>query len=174
MSEKFVYAIGAALVDTEVTVSDQDLDQLGIEKGTMTLVDENRQREIKRHLAASLSQAHHACGGSAGNSVIAASQFGAPTYMSCLVADDEDGNVYIADLDACGVAHGFLGERRSGTTGKCLVLITPDAERSMNTFLGVSETLSVSEVNDLARLQMLNGFILRAILSPHQQATKRH
>jgi sugar/nucleoside kinase (ribokinase family) len=112
VSEKFVYAIGAALVDTEVTVSDQDLEQLGIEKGTMTLVDENRQREIKRHLAASLSQAHHACGGSAGNSVIAASQFGAPTYMSCLVADDEDGNVYITDLDACGVAHGFLGERR--------------------------------------------------------------
>ena len=85
MSEKFVYAIGAALVDTEVTVSDQDLGELGIEKGTMTLVDENRQREIKRHLAASLSHAHHACGGSAGNSVIADSQFGAPTYMSCLV-----------------------------------------------------------------------------------------
>ena len=108
MSEKFIYAIGAALVDTEVTVSDQDLDQLGIEKGTMTLVDENRQREIKHHLASRLSHAHHACGGSAGNSVIAASQFGAPTYMSCLVANDEDGDVYIADLDACGVAHGFL------------------------------------------------------------------
>ena len=66
MSEKFVYAIGAALVDTEVTVSDQDLEQLGIEKGTMTLVDENRQREIKHHLASGLSHAHHACGGSAG------------------------------------------------------------------------------------------------------------
>jgi len=150
VSEKFVYAIGAALVDTEVTVSDQDLDQLGIEKGTMTLVDENRQRAIKHHLASRLSHAHHACGGSAGNSVIAASQFGAPTYMSCLVANDEDGDVYIADLDACGVAHGLLEERRSGTTGKCLVLITPDAERSMNTFLGVSETLSTAEVDDQA------------------------
>ena len=175
MSEKFVYAIGAALVDTEVTVSDQDLDQLGIEKGTMTLVDENRQREIKHHLASRLSHAHHACGGSAGNSVIAASQFGAPTYMSCLVANDEDGDVYIADLDACGVAHGFLEERRSGTTGKCLVLITPDAERSMNTFLGVSETLSVSEVNDraIANAQWiyLEGYL---VTSPtgHQAALK--
>ena len=75
----------------------------------MTLVDENRQREIKRHLAASLSHAHHACGGSAGNSVIAASQFGAPTYMSCLVANDEDGDVYIADLDACGVQPSYPG-----------------------------------------------------------------
>ena len=47
-----------------------------------------------------------------------------------------------------GVSHGFQQERRAGTTGKCLVLITPDAERSMNTFLGVSETLSITEVNE--------------------------
>lgn len=146
----FVYAIGAALVDTEIDVSDTDLAQLGIEKGMMTLVDETRQSEIKTHLAQQLKTANHACGGSAGNSVIAASQFGAPTYMSCLVSNDEDGDIYISDLEASGVAHGFQQERRVGTTGKCLVLITPDAERSMNTFLGVSETLSVSEVNERA------------------------
>lgn len=150
MSEYFVYAIGAALVDTEIDVSDADLDQLSIEKGMMTLVDEARQAEIKDHLSDKLASANHACGGSAGNSVIAASQFGAPTYMSCLVANDEDGDIYIRDLEACGVDHGFKSERRAGTTGKCLVLITPDAERSMNTFLGVSETLSVTEVNEAA------------------------
>lgn len=150
MSDYFVYAIGAALVDTEIDVSDNDLDQLSIEKGMMTLVEEARQAEIKDHLSDKLASANHACGGSAGNSVIAASQFGAPTYMSCLVANDEDGDIYIADLEACGVDHGFKGERRAGTTGKCLVLITPDAERSMNTFLGVSETLSVTEVNEAA------------------------
>jgi sugar/nucleoside kinase (ribokinase family) len=150
VSEYFVYAIGAALVDTEIDVSDADLDQLSIEKGMMTLVDEARQAEIEDHLSDKLASAHHACGGSAGNSVIAASQFGAPTYMSCLVANDEDGDIYITDLEACGVDHGFKSERRAGTTGKCLVLITPDAERSMNTFLGVSETLSVTEVNEAA------------------------
>ena len=144
----FVYAIGAALVDTEIDVSDGDLAQLGIEKGMMTLVDEARQSEIKAHLAEPLKTANHACGGSAGNSVIAASQFGAPTYMSCLVSNDEDGDIYISDLEASGVSHGFQQERRAGTTGKCLVLITPDAERSMNTFLGVSETLSITEVNE--------------------------
>jgi len=144
----FVYAIGAALVDTEIDVSDGDLAQLGIEKGMMTLVDEARQSEIKAHLAEPLKTANHACGGSAGNSVIAASQFGAPTYMSCLVSSDEDGDIYISDLEASGVSHGFQQERRAGTTGKCLVLITPDAERSMNTFLGVSETLSITEVNE--------------------------
>ena len=90
MSDYFVYAIGAALVDTEIDVSDQDLEQLSIEKGMMTLVDEARQSEIKQHLADKLASANHTCGGSAGNSVIAASQFGAPTYMSCLVANDED------------------------------------------------------------------------------------
>ena len=124
-------------------------DQLSIEKGMMTLVDEARQAEIKNHLSDKLSLANHACGGSAGNSVIAASQFGAPTYMSCLVANDEDGDIYITDLEACGVDHG-LKVSVAGTTGKCLVLITPDAERSMNTFLGVSETLSVTEVNEAA------------------------
>ena len=146
----FIYAIGAALVDTEIDVSDNDLAQLGIEKGMMTLVDEERQSEIKAYLTEPLKTANHACGGSAGNSVIAASQLGAPTYMSCLVSNDEDGDIYISDLEASGVAHGFQPERRSGTTGKCLVLITPDAERSMNTFLGVSETLSVTEVNEQA------------------------
>ncbi len=144
----FVYAIGAALVDTEIDVSDSDLAQLGIEKGMMTLVDEARQSEIKTHLAKPLKTANHACGGSAGNSVIAAAQFGAPTYMSCLVSNDDDGEIYISDLEASGVSHGFQQERRAGTTGKCLVLITPDAERSMNTFLGVSETLSITEVNE--------------------------
>ena len=68
--------------------------------------------------------------------------------MSCLVSNDEDGDIYISDLEASGVSHGFQQERRAGTTGKCLVLITPDAERSMNTFLGVSETLSITEVNE--------------------------
>ena len=150
MPKHFVYAIGAALVDTEISVSDHDLEQLGIEKGMMTLVDEARQAEITHYLADRLSSANHACGGSAGNSVIAASQFGAPTYMSCLVANDTDGDIYLADLEASGVAHGFDDERRAGTTGKCLVLITPDAERSMNTFLGLSETLSITEVNESA------------------------
>ena len=150
VSEYFVYAIGAALVDTEISVSSDDLDQLSIEKGMMTLVDEARQAEIQNHLSDKLVSANHACGGSAGNSVIATSQLGAPTYMSCLVANDADGDIYVKELEACGVDHGFKSERRGGTTGKCLVLITPDAERSMNTFLGVSETLSVTEVNEVA------------------------
>jgi sugar/nucleoside kinase (ribokinase family) len=70
--------------------------------------------------------------------------------MSCKVANDEDGDIYIADLEAAGVDHCLNGERATGTTGKCLVLITPDAERSMNTFLGISETLSTQQLDERA------------------------
>ena len=70
--------------------------------------------------------------------------------MSCLVANDADGDIYVRDLEQCGVAHGFANGRRDGTTGKCIVLVSPDAERSMNTFLGISEQLSITEVNKAA------------------------
>lgn len=142
-----VYAIGAALVDTEIEVTDAELTTIRVDKGMMTLVDEARQSELLTHLSDHLVRASHASGGSAGNSMIATALFGAPTYMSCKVASDFDGDIYISDLEQCGVDHGFTKGRQEGTTGKCLVLITPDAERSMNTYLGVSETLSVNEVN---------------------------
>lgn len=150
MTQYSVYAIGAALVDTEIQVNDNDLDTMAVEKGLMTLVDQERQAELMSHLQGHLVGANHASGGSAGNSMIATALFGAPTFMSCKVADDADGDIYLADLEASGVAHSLTNRRGSGTTGKCLVLITPDAERSMNTYLGVSETLSVAEVDDQA------------------------
>ncbi|MDA8826924.1 adenosine kinase [Luminiphilus sp.] len=150
MTQYSVYAIGAALVDTEIQVNDSDLDTMAVEKGLMTLVDQERQAELMGHLQGHLVAANHASGGSAGNSMIATALFGAPTFMSCKVADDADGDIYLADLEASGVAHSLSNRRGSGTTGKCLVLITPDAERSMNTYLGVSETLSVAEVDDQA------------------------
>jgi sugar/nucleoside kinase (ribokinase family) len=75
---------------------------------------------------------------------------GAPTYMSCKVAQDTDGDIYLADLEQSGVAHGLNEQRKEGVTGKCIVLITPDAERSLNTHLGISETLSSDEVDEAA------------------------
>jgi len=150
MKKYVAYGIGAALVDTEIKVQDEDLTQMNVDKGMMTLVDEARQAQLLAHLQGHLVKASHASGGSAGNSMIATAQFGGPTFMSCKVAADRDGDIYIADLEAAGVDHGFNGSRAAGTTGKCLVLITPDAERSMNTFLGISETLSVEDVHAAA------------------------
>ncbi|MFT5710640.1 MAG: sugar/nucleoside kinase (ribokinase family) [Halioglobus sp.] len=147
MKKYKVYGVGAALVDTEIKVEDSDLDTMGVEKGLMTLVDENRQNELLAHLQGHLVTAKHASGGSGGNSMIAIAYFGGPTFMSCKVADDTDGDIYLADLEAAGVTHGLTGVRDVGTTGKCLVMISPDAERSMNTFLSISETLSVEQVD---------------------------
>ena len=147
MKKYMAYGIGAALVDTEIKVQDTELAQMNVEKGLMTLVDEDRQSELIGHLQGHLVKASHASGGSAGNSMIATAQFGGPTFMSCKVANDSDGDIYIADLEAAGVDHCFAGERDGGTTGKCLVLITPDAERSMNTFLGISESLSTAQLD---------------------------
>ena len=150
MKKYVAYGIGAALVDTEIKVADEELTRMNVDKGMMTLVDEARQAELLSHLEGHLVKASHASGGSAGNSMIATAQFGGPTFMSCKVANDADGDIYLADLAAAGVDHCLNGERDAGTTGKCLVLITADAERSMNTFLGISETLSTDQLDQEA------------------------
>ncbi|MEQ8803776.1 MAG: adenosine kinase [Haliea sp.] len=150
MKKYAIYGMGAALVDTEIQVQDDELVGMGVDKGLMTLVDEARQAELLQQLQGHLVKASHASGGSAGNSMIAAAQFGAPTFMSCKVADDDDGTIYVRDLEAAGVDHSMARGRPAGTTGICLVLISPDAERSMNTFLGVSETLSVEQLDPAA------------------------
>lgn len=150
MKKYKAYGIGAALVDTEIKVEDRELDQMGVEKGLMTLVDQARQSELLGRLEGHLVKANHASGGSAGNSMIATAQFGGPTFMSCKVANDADGDIYIADLEAAGVDHCWSGPRDEGVTGKCLVMISPDAERSMNTYLGISETLSVAQLDEAA------------------------
>ena len=147
MKKYKVYGLGAALVDTEIKVDDQDLNAMGVDKGMMTLVDQDRQSELLQHLAGHMVKASHASGGSAGNSMIAAALFGAPTFMTCKVANDEDGAIYLADMEAAGVDHCLRNGRPEGTTGKCLVLITPDAERSMNTFLAISESLSEEQLD---------------------------
>lgn len=142
-----VFAMGAALVDTEIEVSDEDLNTLGIDKGLMTLVDEKRQQELIDYLSDNLMASRRASGGSAANTIIAVSAFGGKTFFCGRVADDDNGHFYLNDMSEAGV--GFLKPETlpKGTTGKCLVLITPDAERSMNTFLGVSETLSESDLS---------------------------
>lgn len=145
-----VYGIGAALVDTEIEVSDADLSALGVDKGMMTLVDETRQQALIDHLHHHITLSRRASGGSAANTVIAVSAFGGKTFYSCKVADDENGRFYLNDLAAVGVTHPGDHLLPPGTTGKCLVLITPDAERSMNTFLGISETLSVDNLDAVA------------------------
>ncbi len=147
MSKYHIYGIGAALVDTEIEVNDQDLAQFSIDKGVMTLVDEARQTELVDLLKDHLVASSRASGGSAANSIIAASYFGAKTFYSCKVASDENGAFYLNDLSNAQVDFHSDNGSSEGITGKCLVMITPDAERTMNTFLGVSASLSIDDID---------------------------
>ena len=149
MKKYNIYGIGAALVDTEVEVSDEFLANASIDKGIMTLVDEARQTELIGSLSAQDSAMLRKCGGSVCNSVVAASSLGAQAFFSGKVADDEDGQLYIDDLKEAGVDFHSAGQE-PGITGKCLVMVTDDAERTMNTFLGASEGLSAREIDQAA------------------------
>jgi sugar/nucleoside kinase (ribokinase family) len=159
-----IYGIGAALVDTEITLSDEDLHTFGIEKGVMTLVDEARQTSLIAHLKDHLVASKRASGGSGANTIIAASYFGCRNFYSCKVSNDENGQFYLADMQAAGVATPAHITPPDGITGKCLVMITPDAERTMNTFLGISAELSVEELDfeavKNARYVYIEGYLV--------------
>jgi len=148
MSKQYpIYGIGGALVDSEITLTDADLTTMAVAKGVMTLVDEERQNALINYLQNHLVASQRASGGSAANSIIAASYFGSNNFYSCKVAADENGHFYLNDIQAAGVKTPAHITPPAGITGKCLVMITPDAERTMNTFLGISETLSVNELD---------------------------
>lgn len=141
-----VYAIGNALVDMEYEVHDEFFNKHKIDKGLMTLVDEERQNYLLEALGTAPKKQQ--CGGSAANTAIASSQFGAKSFYSCKVAKDPIGNFYFQDLLDNGVHSNLMHQdREDGVTGKCLVLITPDAERTMNTFLGITSSISKTQVD---------------------------
>lgn len=149
MKEYNVYGIGNALVDLEFKVAENFITEHEVEKGLMTLVDEAKQTRLIN--AIDHNNTERKSGGSAANTVIAVSQFGGKAYYSCKVASDEFGDFYLHDLAEAGIKTNLDGiERESGITGKCLVMITEDADRTMNTFLGITTDLSVEEVDETA------------------------
>ena len=147
MKSYHIYGIGAALVDTEVEVDDAFLLQNSVEKGVMTLVNTDRRNELMEVLKGHLVHSRRACGGSGANTAIAASCFGSRVFYSSRVANDDNGHFYLKDMSESGVDTPMSVDS-DGITGKCLVLVTPDAERSMNTFLGASESLSVEDLDE--------------------------
>ena len=149
MAKYNIYGIGAAIVDTEVIVSDSFLNENKISKGLMTLVDEKRQKFLIDSLTTQRIPVKRSCGGSACNSVVAASRFGSSAFFSGKVANDEDGVFFVKDLKRAGVDFHQL-DPSNGVTGKCLVMVTPDAERTMNTNLGASLELSYREIDEPA------------------------
>jgi sugar/nucleoside kinase (ribokinase family) len=145
MTRYDVYGLGNALLDVECEVEPELLEELGIDKGVMTLLDEASQNKILERLGNCATK--RTCGGSGANTIVAVSQFGGKTFYSCKVANDEPGAYYLQDLLAAGVDTNLKSHPpEPGITGKCLVFVTPDADRTMNTFLGISSGLSDVEL----------------------------
>ena len=160
-----LYAIGNALVDAEYEVSDTQLQSMGIDKRHMTLIDAARRSELLDHQA--VSAARRTGGGSAGNTVVALAQLGGKEFYSCRVADDELGAFYTQDLIANGVATNLTRSLPApGQTGSCMVMVTPDAERSMSTYLGATAELDHTALHqqDIAKSKIyyMEGYLAAA------------
>jgi sugar/nucleoside kinase (ribokinase family) len=142
-----VYAIGNALVDKEFEVTDDFLKSHNIEKGMMSLLDEDAHFTLLDTLKDKFGLKKRAGGGSAANSIVAISQLGGNTFYACKVANDEQGSFYMKDLHQAGVSTLLKDVQCNGHTGKCMVMVTPDAERTMNTFLGITSDFSEAELH---------------------------
>jgi sugar/nucleoside kinase (ribokinase family) len=152
-----ISAIGNALVDTVFKVEHSFIQELGLEIDQMTLSSAEEHAPIIERLIASGAETVSDCGGSATNSLVAASNFGAKCFHTCKVSDDQDGLRYLESLKDAGVGHkGNMAPARNVPTGKCLILVTPDAKRTMTTALNVS---SLMDDNDLDLNQIANSKI---------------
>ena len=154
-----IYGIGNALVDKEFEVDDAFFSDAGIEKGMMTLIEADQLAFMLEILTSRYGLKKRACGGSAANTIIGASYFGANAFYTCNVANDEAGDFYIADMKAAGVDTNMGDDRDEGVTGKCLVMVTPDAERTMNTHLGITSELHQNHINEDALAQSEYAYI---------------
>lgn len=157
-----LYAIGNALVDTEYEVSDELLARMGVSKRHMTLIDAEQRTALHKHVEG--LHARRTGGGSAGNTVVALAQLGGKAFYSCRVADDELGAFYAQDLQANGVATNLSHTRaQPGQTGSCMVLVTPDAERTMCTFLGATASLDRQALHpqdiQRSRIYYMEGYL---------------
>lgn len=164
MNKKYdVCAIGNALIDYEIEVTDAFFNENGVEKGLMTLVDNDKQKELVELAGDGIRKKQG--GGSAANTIFGVSDFGGSGFYTCKVANDEDGHLFVKDLNEYGIDSNLNGNTLlEGTTGKCLVMITPDAERTMNTFLGITTDFSPNELSAEAIINsnylFMEGFLV--------------
>jgi sugar/nucleoside kinase (ribokinase family) len=152
--------IGNALVDIEVQVDDAFIEKASVTKGGMTLSSIEDQNKILESLQSSSKKI--SSGGSAANTIHGASVLGAKTYYIGRVANDTHGKNYIEDMQNCRVGFSGSGSDRQGT-GTCVVLITPDTERTMLTNLGVSSSLHPENVDETivknSRVVYVEGYL---------------
>ncbi|HEY3241693.1 MAG TPA: adenosine kinase, partial [Acidimicrobiia bacterium] len=155
-----VLAVGHAIVDVLSHCDDDLVARHGLQKGTMTLVDGERAAAVY----SSMGPGVEVSGGSAANTAAGVASLGGKAAFVGKVADDELGRIFTHDLRATGVAYSTPPAASAVGTARCLILVTPDAERTMNTFLGVAAELGAGDVDEAlvtsARIAYLEGYLV--------------
>jgi sugar/nucleoside kinase (ribokinase family) len=141
-----VYGVGNSLVDIQAQVSDATLAGLEFPKGSMTLVDEATQQRVLSTLHG--VPIHRCAGGSAANTIMGIADLGGKSAYAGKVGADEIGRFCLEDMRRLGVS--IEVPPATGQTGTCVILITPDAQRTMLTHLGVSSTLGPADIDENA------------------------
>ncbi len=147
MSKRFqIVGIGNAMVDVLAHADDAFLTENGVEKGIMQLIDMDRGVE----LYSKIGPAQEISGGSAANTIAGVAHLGGRTAYVGKVKDDQLGAIFAHDLRAQGAVYetALAPKEHPAETGRCIVLVTPDGERSMNTYLGVTEFLHPDDVDE--------------------------
>jgi len=173
-----VVAIGSALVDVLADATSEDLLELEMVKGSMTLVDLARAASLYRAMGPAIEMS----GGSAANTAVGVAALGGQVAYLGKVAADELGEVFLHDIAAAGVVLGRTTPAESSgdpeedrATGRCLVFVTEDGERTMATHLGVASTLGPEDLDEelVARTQIvyLEGYLWD--LGPAKSAMRR-
>ena len=146
MKKILICGIGNALVDSEYKVSEEEITELNLTKGCMELNDKENHIKLSSRLKKTHGTVKMMPGGSVANSLYTLSQFGADVSFIGRVSDDTTGDAFINSLENTGVRVN-IKQVDNGITGECLVLITPDHERTMYTHLGVSSQLNLEDIN---------------------------
>ena len=140
-----VYGVGNALVDVQAQVTDKIVAQTEFAKGIMTLVDDEQQRSVLKSIDG--LPLNRCAGGSAANTIVAVADFGGTAAFSGKVGADEMGEFFLDDMRKLGVSFDVMPAAK-GPTGTCAVLITPDANRTLLTNLGVATALEADDIDE--------------------------
>ena len=144
LSKAAIFGIGNPLIDVVINVEDKDLKTLGVDKGIMHLVDENRQKEIMSYFK-NMSPIYHP-GGSAPNTLVACAGLEITGVISGKIGNDKFGEIYKAQVEKYGIISRLvIGD---GPTGSSIILVTPDGERTMNTHLGMCQDFSIADIDE--------------------------
>ena len=154
-----VLGVGNAIVDVIARADDAFLVKHGMAKGTMALIDEPRAQAIYE----AMGPAVESSGGSAANTIVGAASLGARTAFVGKVKDDQLGRAFTHDIRASGVAFDTKPAASGPSTARCYIIVTPDGERTMNTYLGAAQDLYPADIQDdaiaAAAITYLEGYL---------------